>query len=278
MARLASSRWPRIISVGAALCSWSQAAAAAEAGAQGPFDVQVDGGRLSVDLGAVPLADVLRAIAEQTGAELVIRGDLGELTPQTFAGKPLAEGIRQLVGSKGLVMTFEPARQSDGAPRLRSLLVSGVGATPSPADEDAESSGQLPSVWEFGRGGDDAVAAALAQAAAQDPDALVRATAGASVGGSEGLEAEPAVRTALVSDDPLERVRALRAIGARGGEEAVGSLIKALTGDENPEVRRTAVEILADLGSEEARLALEGALDDPDSTVRATAGQVLGRW
>ncbi len=98
MARRMSLR-SRLVTIVAALCLWSQAAGAAEGGPpRGPLDVRVDGDRLSVDLGAVPLADVLRAIAEQAGAELVIRGDLGELAPQAFAGKPLAEGIRQLVG------------------------------------------------------------------------------------------------------------------------------------------------------------------------------------
>ena len=130
------SRRSRLVTIGATLCLWAQAAAAAEGGPQGSLDVRIDGDRLSVDLGAVPLAEVLRVIAAQTGAELVVRGDLGELAPQAFTGEPLAEGIRRLIGSNGLVMTFEPVRRPGGAPRLTSLTVSGVG-TPPPAGEDA---------------------------------------------------------------------------------------------------------------------------------------------
>lgn len=289
MARFNPPRWLHLAAAGAAaLCLEVQAAAEADP-QRPPLDVRVEAGRLSVDIvGAVPLADVLEAIAAQTGAELRLRGEPGDVRPQAFTAKPLADGIRQLVEPNGVAMTFEPTPDPGDAPRLSSLTVYAAtapspvdGATGSirgPAAAGAERARDgLPSLWDFGRAGDDSVIAALAEALVRDPDALTREGVGASLGVPEGPEDHDAVRDALASGDPRERIAALWAIGARGGDGAVGPLIGVLTGDEDPEVRRAAVEILAGLDSEAAMPALEGALDDPDATVRAAAAQALAR-
>ena len=281
MTRLMSRRLRAVLLVvGTAIGPWWQGVAAADDGGSGrPFDVRVEDGRLSVEVGAVPLTDVLRAIAERAGVDLMVRGELGDVRPQKFTGAPLADGIRRLVEPHGLAMTFEPARGPDGAPRLTSLTVD---ASVAPSDEAmAGSAGRVgpptgaerpPTLREFARGGDDAVVAALGQALMRDPDALAQGATGAAIGGFEGPEDDSALRAALATDDPLARMEALRTIGAGGNADAaVGPLVEALIGDEDPEVRRTAVEALADLGSDEALLALEGALDDPDGTVRAAA-------
>lgn len=226
--------------------------AGAERGGSGPpFDVRVDGGRLSVDLGAaVPLVRVLGAIAEQTGAELVVRGDPGEVRPQAFAGRPLAEGIRRLVEPNGLVLAFEPAPGPDAGPsRLSALVVQGPGAKPpvaaAPAPRPEPPVAAVPAL----------LAALVRDDGADDYDAAA----------------------ALASADPLERIGALRAIGYGAGDTALGPLVEALVGDEDAAVRRTAAAILADLGSEDALAALEAALVDPDGSVRAAAAEALDR-
>ena len=57
------------------------------------LEVRVEKGRLSVDVGAVPLVDVLKAIAEQTGADLLVHGNPGLVRPKAFTDEPLPQGI-----------------------------------------------------------------------------------------------------------------------------------------------------------------------------------------
>ena len=80
------------------------------------FDVE--SGFLSVDVGAVPVADVFRSIAEQAGAKLTIHGNLGTTVAQRFKGIPLERGIRRLVAGEmrfGMVIEYGPAVSNSGA-------------------------------------------------------------------------------------------------------------------------------------------------------------------
>src|SRR6266511_3623529 len=91
------------------------------------LDVRVEGGRISADLSQVPIADVLTAIAEQTGARLSIRGNLGIVRPQAFSGVPLVDALPQLAQPNGVLLRFAPAEGGDGR-RLVAILAVAPGA------------------------------------------------------------------------------------------------------------------------------------------------------
>ena len=273
---------------GTILFLYASGGAAAESAHQQMLEVRLAKDRLSVDVGAVPLVDVLDAIAEQAGAELVVRGNLGSVGPQAFTDRPLAEGIRQLVEPNSLAMTFAPAQGPDAGPRLASLTVHAstprslgkTGAEPvqrsSPIDPQ-KLRGDLPSVREFARGGDEGLVAALSRTLVRDPDALRQGAAGRGSQLFERPDGIDASRAALASRDPADRIEALLVIGEDGDSRAIGPLFEVLVGDQDATVRRTAVQILARLDSEDALAALGGALSDPDPSVRAAATQALAR-
>jgi hypothetical protein len=249
------------------------------------LEVRVEKDRLSVDVGAVPLVDVLNAIAEKTGAELLVHGNPGLVRPQAFTDEPLPRGIRRLVEPNNLAMTFAPAKGPHAEPRLVSLAVYCPTAHPldeakaepvqrSSESDPQEEGGKLPSMRELARGGDEGLVTALSRALVRDRDALLQ---GAARGPAQPVEGQDPYRNVLASADPADRIEALHAIGGGPGDRAIGPLFEVLVGDEDAAVRRTAVQILAGIDSEDALAALEGALSDPDTSVRAAAAQALGR-
>lgn len=269
----------RSLALGSVLFLCASGGAVAETAHEQALEVSVEEDRLSVEVGAVPLADVLQAIAEQTGAKLLVRGDPGMVHPQAFMGRPLADGVRQLVGRNSLAMIFAPATGPDPSPRLVALTVHAATALGKAAAEPAQQSSQaspqesranLPSLSDFARGGDERLVTALSHALVRDPDALKQG------GVFEHPDDVDAYRAALASEDPADRIEALQEIGQDRSQRALGPLFEVLIGDEDAAVRRMAVQVLADLDSEDALAALEGALSDPDTSVRAAAAQALG--
>jgi hypothetical protein len=274
-----------------------QGPAAAQTGSTA-LDVQVADGRLSVDLDAVPLDEVLTAIADQTGAELVIRGDLGEVRPQAFRNEPLARGMRRLIGQNSMVMKFDPVTAPETPPRLRRLMVYAADAIA--ADEavmrearrttraagsnvpgdygdiaELDLRDRLRAVRDLARAGDEGALGMLAEILARDEDPQVRRAAVANLARLGGPEASILAQDALADGDPMVRIEAVRAL-ARDAD-AAAPLARVLSDDPDATVRRVAVQILASLDSEEAQAVLEIALDDADDAVRAAATNALER-
>ena len=275
------SAWRKFV-LGAVLFLCASGDAAAESAHEPTLKVRLEKDRLSVEVGTVPLVDVLNAIAEQTGAKLLVRGDPGTVQPQAFTDKSLADGIRLLVEPNNLAMIFAPVMGPDAGPRLASLTVYAstarslgqTGAEPVQRSSQAnpqEPRAGLPSLSDFARGGDERLVAALSRVLVGDPDALRQGVA------SERLDDVEAYRAALASEDAADRIEALQAIGKDRSNRAIGPLFEVLVGDEDAAVRRTAVQVLAGLDSDDALAALGGALSDPDPSVRAAAAQALGR-
>ena len=107
--------------------------AAAPAGAEpSPATVKLrfDQQTLAAEVGAAPLAQVLRAVAEETDMEIEIRGELGEVRPQAFEGVPLEEAMRRLVGDNrvNLIMRYEV--DAAGGRRVVSVTVRAAGEVP----------------------------------------------------------------------------------------------------------------------------------------------------
>ena len=69
-----------------------------------PLRVKVIGGLLSVDARDAPLADVLRAVGEQTGIQVTIHSGGATRVTESFAGVGVDEGIQRLAGGYDVVL------------------------------------------------------------------------------------------------------------------------------------------------------------------------------
>ena len=123
---------------------------------------------------------------------------------------------------------------------------------------------------------DESVLAALAEAALNDPNGLVREAAIQAVAMAD---LETLAEILAEHEDLVMKVAAVNAMAVKENPDALGPLTQALLADLEPEVRTAAAEALGALGDERALLPLTQALlNDPDSaeTVRAAAALALG--
>ena len=92
--------------------------------------IDLRGDLLDAEVGAAPLGDVLRAVAEKAGFEIETRGDLGEVRAQRFEGVPLDQAIRRLVGDNrvNLIMRYEVGET--GERRLVEVTARAAGEVP----------------------------------------------------------------------------------------------------------------------------------------------------
>jgi hypothetical protein len=274
------------------------------------LDVRVEGERISADLSQVPIADVLTAVAEQTGAKLSIRGNLGTVRPQAFSNVPLVDALPQVAQPNGVLLQFAPGEDGEGR-RLVAILAVAPGAAGPPTDSSGSQARTTPAVgvfdprkglppgfWDYDKADvplpeleqriaqlgaiastrGPAATAALTYALRADPDPQARK---AAIGVLAGLRPSDDTRRALtqaVADVDAEvRAAALRALSRGGGEKPVALLAQALKGDTDIGVRMVAIENLSGKDGELARAVLQGALGDTDPQVREAAKQALAR-
>jgi HEAT repeat protein len=273
------------------------------------LDVRVEGERISAELSQVPIADVLTAIAEQTGAKLSIRGNLGTVRPQAFSNVPLVDALPQVAQPNGVLLQFAPGEDGDGRRLVAILAVapgaagpagdgSGSQARTTPADVRFDPRKGLPAgFWDYEKGDalpeleqriaqlgaiastrGPAATAAVTYVLKADPDPQARKAAiGILAGLRPSDDARRALTQAVADVDSEVRAAALRALSRRGGEKPVALLAQALKGDTDIGVRMAAIENLSGKDGDLARAVLQGALGDTDPQVREAAKQALAR-
>jgi hypothetical protein len=269
---------------------------AAPVAAAGGLDVSVEDGRLSAQLGSVPLADVLAAVAEQTGARLSVRGELGNARPQAFSDVPLREALPRLVQPNGVILQFD---RGDGAEQrlvaIHAVAPGSPGKVTSPASvRFSPRPGTQPKLWDY----EDSekmpepqrrieVLQKLAKqrqpplhaftfVLSGDPDPSVRRAALGLIAALPGEEAHRVVVQSVADADPELRIDALRVLAA-GREKPVNLLAQAARSDVEPSVRIAAIKMLGRRDGELARAVLESARNDPDPQIRDAVEQALQR-
>jgi hypothetical protein len=237
-------------------------------------------GRLSLDVGTVPLRDVLEAIAAQTGAELTVHGDLGTTSPQRFRQARLEDGLERLGGVRGLavVVVYGPPA-ADGRVVVREILVAAsdgsrgpattIGAGSAPAD-----GGRLLEVSRLARRRD---AEGLGRLLLEDPSPEIRRQAAAALG-RVGTAGRSPLLAALGDPDVRVRVKVVEGLGRVGGEDAVAALRGVLAGAGDSTTRTVAVWALARFPGAGAAAALDAARLDADQQVSQAAEQALRSW
>ena len=256
---------------------------AGEADAAADTGVRIERGRITVDVGEVPVARVLAAVARDLRADVLVRGDLGLTKAQTFSDVPLLDGLERLVQPNHLVVEFAPPR-GDVSPRIVRIRVFGLGAATDPSLEPEMLTAA---------GGGAAVARPASRASAgfdgnlgwsyDDASRLpplaqrVRRIGGIyAVSGVRGLDA---LRTVVESDpEAPARAAAVRSVAAFPYQDALPLLQQALA-DESTDVRLAAVGAINPDQSEPPMFLVDTIVnEEEDPRVRLTALERLGRF
>jgi hypothetical protein len=276
------------------------------------MEIEFHQGRVTVNAAGVPLADLLGAIGEKAGFELMVYGDLGNIiTPVQLVDVPLIEGIRYLAGDHSIILVY-PDAEERGANLIKTQLRiygntpdSSIQATPDHAprhpphrDTSIERANEATTAKDRLLVDLDQVDAAariqainslislesataitlLTQILRQDVDAAVRLHAVGLLESIGGEAATNALEKGLGDRDPAVRSRIVTAFGLTGGERTLPILGQTLLSDPDPTVRQAALHAMTLQPRNEAVWAfLKVAAQDRDSQVRDMAMAALGQ-
>jgi hypothetical protein len=288
---------PLVAAAVAALDLTDRPAFAAEPGDQpATIEVSLRDGLMSVTLREAPLDAVLRAIGEEAGFRVVVKGGLDNPVTWSFTNVPLDKALRRLLQNTNSVLIHGPARDG-GAGRLvavhawpshgpeaisaarfaRTIRSDRTGAAMRPplGGPDADRQDRLLAVRHLAKRPGARAAKDLALALSEDEDAVVRRVAAIGLGKVGGEPALAGLTAALADDDKWVRRRAIQGLGKIGGEAAARALGDTLVNDPEPEVRQAAARTLGRMRSEEAFEALKAAGSDLNFSVRQAVAQAL---
>lgn len=278
----------------------------------GQLTINVVQSRLSAKIDAVPLSSVLRALAEHSGARIVLIGESDSIVGAEFADVPLEEGLRRLLRGRNLAFFYARPSPGEASYRLSEMRIFplagelSVSTTVFDAGHGADSPSRRPTenkrlnsqiarlskllreaegrqdrllaARELAKISDPSVIGPLSEALAMDADSAVRAKAAEALAKTWN-EAAVAPLTRAILEDTSASVReaAAAALGVTWSDNAVSPLISALVGDRDALVREYAARALAQTAGEEAVEALNHALaGDPRAFVRQAAAEALG--
>jgi hypothetical protein len=78
--------------------------------------VEIVDGQLSINVRShISTADLLRLLGIKGAFEVVIEGDLGEISPQSFHSVALSEGLRRILGRRAGLAIFYKAHPQGGS-------------------------------------------------------------------------------------------------------------------------------------------------------------------
>lgn len=297
------------------LCTFSTSVAAEEASKTPALEIAYDEGLMSLSVEAMPLGNVLEAIARAAGFELVLKTKLPMPVTWSVERMPPDRLVAKLLGRGSSMALYAPAPDGRGSV-LTEVRV--LRAPPTVSQEPAKEVAQSLQPANVGdwtaeldldrrvvatlardRTGVDAsvgadfvppsqserkvvrqvvpaVSRQMARRLQDETDPRKRRAAAVGLGRARTNDAVPALVQALEDGDSGVRQRAVQGLGRHGGPGAVAPLSRALLEDAEPRVRRLAATSLGMIPDERAWLALLEAQSDTDTTVREAAKRALG--
>jgi hypothetical protein len=205
--------------------------------------VRFDDGRLTVKVRNIPLRELLKEVAWESGLALVLLSPLQNRINIEFHGLRLDNALRRILRHRNFVVEY--GEQADKA---------GKSVVIRPAK-----------LWVFGNEDGDYPAQTIVFEKAKPRL-------------SQGLTAldEAVMQASFESANPENREDAVEMLGQSGHPDGIAKLSVALT-DENTDVREAAIDALADIGGDEAAQALAVALVDENAALREGAVDALGK-
>jgi len=222
--------------------------------ARGAEPIEVREGRVTAVIVESPLPTLLRAIARQSGIDIVLHASLEGTVSVTFRDVPLEEALRRILRTTNAVFIYSQRSAAH------------VGAPPARAGVPQA---RLSEVHIYP--GSTSVAAS-APVVVRDAEPTT-----ASMTTRSRLTAE-ATKNLLGNRSRISQKRAATTLGRTYDAKNVGPLAQALAEDEDATVRLSAVKALGKLRSEQAVGPLGDALlADPDFDVREATARALGK-
>lgn len=303
-----------------ALCAFSSSGVVAEeAAVEGasetrPIAITYDGGLMAFSVEQVPLEDLLRAIAQAAGFDLVLKAALPMPVTWSVEGMAPDRLVATLLGRGSSMALYGPAPDGQGS------VLTEVHVLRAPPASPAEPSAEVADTLRPASGGDwtadldldrrvvaslardrtgieaslgahfvppveterkvarrvvPAVSRQMARQLQDSDNPRQRRRAAVALGQARTSDAVPPLVQALEDDDPGVRQRAAQGLGRHGGSLAVAPLSRALLEDTEPRVRRMAASSLGRITDERAWLALLEAQSDSDASVRDAARNAL---
>jgi HEAT repeat protein len=282
--------------------------------AQTSFAVRWEGEALSVTAEKSPLSQVLKEVADRTGAEIQGLEELQAEVSVRFSELHLREGLEKLLAEVNYLILEGTTPQGDVRPTL--VLVFGRSESSAlHARGEVEEPVSREGVGSIEKRLKELHAAALEgnvealRQAMSDPNPTIQSTAldllaerdrqgtvSLLVDGTKSKHAEvrfralellnnnsqadertiiSALREAVAGEDTATKSYAIRALAERGGSDAVGYLRQALH-DSDPSVRMVAIDqIVRAMPADQRLLLLQEAAQDQDATVRSAASTWL---
>ncbi len=249
-----------------AVAAGSESAATASASpddpAPGTFFVERQGGTVTVLASAAPLADVLRALADELGFDLTLFG--ADATAVSVELRRVALPTVLAAMLQGLAFetsyAFDPETSTHRLTRLQVGIPPWAAALREVQNEGPVPPPDVPSPPPASGG-------PAARGPAETPWEMERLVADAVV------QFERQVEGQLQSADPSARTAALDELPAEGA--SLGQIVARLQGDSDARVRAAAARRLGSRTTYAATRALLGALRDPDAAVVSEALEAL---
>lgn len=287
---------------------------AVEAPEARPIAIAYDRGLMSLSVEQVPLEDLLRAIAEAAGFDLVLKTALPMPVTWSVEGMAPDRLVAKLLGRGSSMSLYAPAPDGQGSVLTEVRVLRAPPATPAEPSKDLAqtlrpaSQGDWTADLDLDRrvlaslAGDrtgvearvgarfvppaeterkvvrqvvPAVSRQMARQLQDSEDPRQRRRAAVGLARARTTDAVPALVQALADEDSGVRQRAAQGLGRHGGSVAVAPLSRALLEDSEPRVRRMAASSLGRITDERAWLALLEAQSDSDASVRDAARSAL---
>lgn len=212
-------------------------------------DVQIVDGRLEVRLASpLPLADLVRRVGAELGAEVVVRGDPGTVGPLALAGLTPAEALHRLAGRNAIALLFADEAIVTivlAAPARVAPAMAAASERPAPAARSLSRGAAVRDVVALGYRSDKAARAELLRLAGASDEPAVRGAAVAALARVAGPDAGAAIERALADPDPPVRQQAAAALDTRLGPRAATRLRAVLAGETDAEVRAEIERLLS---------------------------------
>ena len=198
--------------------------------------------RLTVKVRDIPLRELLKEVAWESGLALVLLSPLQDRVTIEFHGLRLDKALRRILRHRNFVVEYDEQTDEAG----KSVVIR-------PAK-----------LWVFGNEDGDYPAQTI----------VFEKTKPRLPQGLTALD-EAVMQASFESENPENREDAVEMLGQSGSPDAIAKLGLALT-DDNTAVREAAIDALTDIGGDEAAQALAVMLQDEDAALREDTVEALG--
>ena len=253
------------------LLAWLAPAFASE------IEVSLNDELIALEAKEAPLGEVLAAVAEVAGFELVLHEEMVSPVTITLTDMLVDEGVKRLLGDIPVIM------------RYRGFVLTAVyvlvKGEDTPVDEPTVGEFNPPQIdsdrglrlQEVGVLVEQSDTSALADVL-YDSDASVRRLAVIGIGKQPIHNAALVLSTALQDEDRYVRQQAVVVLGRMShGDQTADLLSRALLEESDPGIRRMAAKRLGRMGNEQAISVLRTVQGDPDPRIQGIANRALKR-